>query len=200
MSSAKRSIAIGLAALAMFVWIAWLISQGAAFSFDDMVRQYVHRSASPFLTALMLGLTYAGTDVFMGALSALSIWWMIRLGRKRDATIFTITILAAEALTQIFKYTFNRPRPEPFFGLALPDTWSFPSGHALKSAVVYVLLAVIATRRLSLRIAATLLAGLIGLSRIYLGVHYPTDVIGGFAVAAICLAGASLAKNAGMAK
>jgi len=77
----------------------------------------------------------------------------------------------------------HRPRPQPFFGYPQPNTYSFPSGHALISLCFYLALAEIEGRKRAWRLAAVLFAVAIGLTRIYLGVHYPTDVAAGFATA-----------------
>jgi undecaprenyl-diphosphatase len=89
------------------------------------------------------------------------------------------------------KHAFHRIRPVPFF-VALPHTYSFPSGHALFSFCFYGVLAGLLadrtrsrTARIYLRLAAAVLIAAIGLSRIYLGVHYPTDVLGGYLAAAV---------------
>jgi undecaprenyl-diphosphatase len=95
----------------------------------------------------------------------------------------------AVALENGLKYAFHRARPEPFFAMA-PETYSFPSGHALFSTCFYGALAGLlaanvkgASLRAAIWVAAGMLVLAIGLSRVYLGVHYPTDVIGGYLVA-----------------
>jgi len=186
----KRAAIIGTAGALAFVAIAWLTMSGAALGFDTALRDAVHSLSSPLLTSLIVGISATGTDLFMGALGFLSVWRLLHLERRRDAIIFVITVLAAEALMEILKVSFHRARPMPFFA-ERPDGYSFPSGHALKSAVFYILLASLASRNWAVRAAAVLLALLIGISRIYLGVHYPTDVLGGYAVAVVCLAAAS---------
>ncbi|HVW07759.1 MAG TPA: phosphatase PAP2 family protein [Bryobacteraceae bacterium] len=186
----KRAAMIGAVGLLAFIAIAWLTMSGAAAGFDSTVRNAVHRWSSPLMTSLMKGLTITGTDVFIGILGLLSAWRLISLGRRADAIVLVVTFLAAEILMEILKLAFHRPRPIPFFGES-PHSFSFPSGHALKSAVFYILLASIASRNRAVRSAAGILALLIGLSRIYLGVHYPTDVLGGYAAAVVCLAAAS---------
>ena len=185
----KRAAIIGMAGLLAFILIAWVATSGAAFGFDSAVRDAVHSWASPLLTSLMVGISATGTDIFMGVLGFLSVWRLLHLERRRDAIVFVITVLAAEALMEILKVSFHRARPMAFFA-ERPGDYSFPSGHALKSAVFYILLASLASRNRAVRAAAVLLALLIGTSRIYLGVHYPTDVLGGYAVAVVCLAGA----------
>jgi undecaprenyl-diphosphatase len=186
----KRLAVISSAGVLAFVAIAWLTMSGAASGFDAAVRGAVHSWASPLLTSLMVGISATGTDAFMGALGFLSVWRLLHLERRRDAIVFVVTVLGAEALMEILKLAFHRARPMPFFA-ERPDSYSFPSGHALKSAVFYILLASLASRHWTVRVAAGLLALAIGISRIYLGVHYPTDVLGGYAIAAVCLGAAS---------
>jgi undecaprenyl-diphosphatase len=89
------------------------------------------------------------------------------------------------------KHTFHRARPIGFFGIS-PSSYSFPSGHALGSLCFYGVLAAILSARVRGRaarfciwIAASILVTLIGFSRIYLGVHYPSDVIAGYCAAAV---------------
>jgi len=92
----------------------------------------------------------------------------------------------------VLKVSFARARPIPFFDTLLPDSYSFPSGHALYAACFYGVLAWLVAARIrdrSLKILiwvlAVMIALLIGLSRIYLGVHYPSDVIAGYAAAIV---------------
>jgi undecaprenyl-diphosphatase len=95
----------------------------------------------------------------------------------------------ATVLNFLLKLNFQRARPAAFFATALPDSFSFPSGHALLSSCFYGILAYwISTRcanvfiQTAVWIAALLLVAAIGLSRVYLGVHYPSDVVAGYAV------------------
>ena len=111
---------------------------------------------------------------------------------KREAWLFALTMIGAGLLNITLKLAFKRPRPVPFFNLSPPETYSFPSGHSLTSAVFFGALAAILTARIESRrvrlgvwIVSTTMFLLIGLSRIYLGVHYTTDVIAGFVAALI---------------
>jgi membrane-associated phospholipid phosphatase len=90
------------------------------------------------------------------------------------------------------KSSFHRARPDPFFNLAAPASYAFPSGHALLALCFYGVMARIwadslksGRRRWMVWVAAICLIGLIGLSRIYLGVHYPSDVLAGYAAAIV---------------
>jgi undecaprenyl-diphosphatase len=105
---------------------------------------------------------------------------------KRVAIWFTVAVVGSEILDEILKLVFHRARPVPFFGTD-PASYSFPSGHAMSSLCFYgVLAGLISAQIHSLRariliwIASVVLIAGIGLSRIYLGVHYPTDVIAGY--------------------
>ena len=104
-------------------------------------------------------------------------------------------MLGASILNTTLKLTFQRPRPEPFFDLLAPRTYSFPSGHSLASFCFFGALATVLTARIenkTINFVTWLISGVmvlvIGLSRIYLGVHYTTDVLAGYAAALIWIA------------
>ena len=152
---------------------------------DAALRSAVHSLASPPLTASMRGFTFLGSMAVSWTLTlALAAWlWSRRL--SRDAMLLLGTMVAAEILNDLLKLAIRRPRPEPFFDTPLPGSYSFPSGHALFAICFYTTLCAIFCRlfpqyRIALQIAAGLLIAAIGLSRVYLGVHYPSDVLGGY--------------------
>ena len=190
------SLLIGLAtaigALIFFGWLADEALEGDARAFDDATRAAVHQLASPLVTAIMRGFSFVGSTI---ALSAGTIFVVIRFAMrkwKREAILFALTMIGAGLLNITLKLAFKRPRPVPFFNLSPPESYSFPSGHSLTSAVFFGALAAILTARIkSRRVKAAIwivsigMFLLIGLSRIYLGVHYTTDVIAGFAAALI---------------
>jgi undecaprenyl-diphosphatase len=106
--------------------------------------------------------------------------------------MFSIAALGATILNEVMKLFFQRRRPDAFFGYHQPRTYSFPSGHSIESACFYGMMAAILVVRMRSRGArtavwavATILALAVGFSRIYLGVHYPTDVLAGYAAAVI---------------
>jgi undecaprenyl-diphosphatase len=163
--------------------------------FDAAVRNAVHAWAAPSFTFIMLGVTQLGSGPFLLGVGTLAVWRLAAAGRKHAALLLAVAALGGEALDQILKLCFQRPRPEAFFGLAVPPTFSFPSGHALTATCFYgVLAALLAARTRLLAGKATLwalaaaLVALIGLSRVYLGVHYPSDVLAGYAAAVVWLA------------
>jgi len=186
-------------ALILFVWLAREVTRGDAMRLDTPIRDAVHARSSPPLTAVMRGVSLFGSEVILAPLGVILVWWLVAAKRRRAAVVFAVAALGAEALDQIMKLLFNRPRPEPFFGLASPITHSFPSGHAMVSCCFFGVLAMILAargvpwarsrfKRMAIFAAAALLVGLMGFSRVYLGFHYPTDVLAGYAAAVIWLA------------
>ena len=181
-----------IVALIFFGWLADEALEGDARAFDDATRAAVHQLASPMVTAIMRGLSFIGSTI---ALTIATIFVVVRFAMqkwKREAILFALTMIGAGLLNITLKLAFKRPRPVPFFNLSPPESYSFPSGHSLTRAVFFGALAAILTARIKSRqvraaiwIVSTVMFLLIGLSRIYLGVHYTTDVIAGFAAALI---------------
>jgi len=111
-------------------------------------------------------------------------------GRVRDAALFALAVVGANLVDGAVKLFFPRPRPDPWFDYPLPRTYSFPSGHAFVSFCFFLCLAEVIirdewpmTRKLTIWLVAVLCTFTIGLSRVYLGVHYPTDVLAGYLAA-----------------
>jgi len=191
----QRAVWIAVLAMFLFAFLAHAVASGPADRFDLAVRDTVHVWASPQLTFAMRGITLLGSVAFLVPLGALIVWRLITTGRSGAAALLVIAALGGEALDNGLKLFFARLRPEAFFGLPEPSTYSFPSGHSMASFCFYGALAIIAmpdarSRRARWAIAAGAagLIGLVGLSRIYLGVHYPTDVLGGYLAGAAWLA------------
>ena len=183
------AIAIAVAFLLVFSWIAERVEVQATMRFDLAVRGWVHRFASPGLTTFMEAMSFIGGQVLavLAIVTPAGLW----LRKKRRAAAWmTLTMAGALVLDLALKYAFHRARPVPFFG-GVPPTYSFPSGHSMFSFCFFGTLAGLLSARSDSRLAtvcyymaAAILTGLIGLSRIYLGVHYPTDVLAGFVAAA----------------
>ena len=190
-----RLALVTVLALILFVWLAREVTRGDAMRLDTPIREAGHARSSPPLTAMMRGVSLIGSEVVLVPIGVILVWRLVAAKRRRAAVVFGVAALGAEALDQIMKLLFDRPRPEPFFGLASPITHSFPSGHAMVSCCFFGVLAVILTarepsraRRISIFAAAAILVALMGFSRVYLGFHYPTDVLAGYAAAVVWLA------------
>jgi undecaprenyl-diphosphatase len=182
-------------ALMLFSWLGREILTGVTLALDDQIRMAVHGFASPRLTAVMRGLSlYGGPSGLTPIGLALAVAFLIK-GWHRGAVLVVVTMAGAGLLDVLLKQSFGRVRPAAFFDYPLPTSHSFPSGHAFFAASFFGALAVLVAGRLRSRalqagvwILALLLILLIGLSRIYLGVHYPSDVIAGYAAAAVWIA------------
>jgi undecaprenyl-diphosphatase len=187
------ALLIAAAALFVFGWLAEEMLEGDTRQFDALVRTAVHQLATPGLTRLMQVFSFFGSVVAVTAMCLAAICVSLYYGRTRTAVMLAITMAGVAALDVVLKHAFHRPRPVAFFG-ATPSSYSFPSGHALGSLCFYGMLAAILAGRARTRgakfcvwMAAALLVGMIGFSRIYLGVHYPSDVIAGYCAAAVWL-------------
>lgn len=181
-----------VAALLLFAWLAREVLTGGARALDYGARDFVQRIASPALTFAMRGFTFAGEWLSITELTVLSIVLFYRAGRKRAAVLIAITTAGGALLETTLKLIFRRDRPLPFFDTRLPSSYSFPSGHATLACCFFGgVAALLAARepRLGVRIAlwsaAALMAGLIGFSRIYLGVHFASDVLAGYSAAVV---------------
>jgi len=188
--------ALLIAATARFVfgWLADEMLEGDTQKFDEFVRNAVHRHAAPEITWLMQGFSFLGSVAVVTTLCVLAIAVFLYLRQARTAALLAITMVGMAVLDITLKLAFHRPRPVGYFG-PTPITYSFPSGHAMGSVCFYGVLAAILAARASGRVAkwciwvgAALLIGMIGFSRIYLGVHYPSDVIAGYCAGAVWVA------------
>ncbi len=194
----QRRIGLRLAggfalAVVVLIFLAQLtewVLEGETRRFDDEVLALAHQHTSPLLTSAMKFVTMLGSTEFLLPLGVcVGVIFFIG-GRHRAMTLFAITMAGAVVLTFTLKLSFRVTRPQPFFDIHAPGSYSFPSGHALSSFCFYgALAAIIAdrTRSHGMRVLvwslAALLIALIGFSRIYLGVHYPSDVLAGYGAA-----------------
>jgi undecaprenyl-diphosphatase len=195
----QRVLAAGLfatsAAFLLFAWVAAAVWFGHTLRFDAAVRSAVHAWASPRLTFAMRGITFLGSSAFLVGLAVVLVWRLRKQGRRLAAVLFVMASAGAEVVDQMLKLIFHRIRPEAFFNFPEPSGYSFPSGHSFTSCAFYGVAAAVLTARLqspARRVAVWAVAGLlvaaIGLSRIYLGVHYPSDVVGGYSAAVVWVA------------
>ena len=186
--------AAAVAATLAFAQLAVLASRDAPPEFDLAIRDAVHSCARPWLTPLMRGATEAGGGWFLWPAGAALAAFLARSGRKPHAVRLAFTVVGANVVNESLKLFFHRARPEPWFGYPLPSTFSFPSGHSFVSFSFYLCAAALIVQpRWTLPVkaaayGAALAATLaVGISRVYLGVHYPSDVVGGYAAGVMWL-------------
>ena len=195
-------LALSTGAAILLGWLSEQVLENDTARFDSYARELIHARSSPPLTAIMQFFTTVGSVTILSSLVvlALVIFWMCKC--KRDVTMLTVTMAGATVLNAALKLGFHRPRPEPYFGIAAPHSFSYPSGHALFSFAFFLTMAALVTAHLHTKwgsallwVAAATIVALIGFSRIYLGVHYPSDVIAGYLTAFIWVSTVTLAKR-----
>jgi membrane protein DedA with SNARE-associated domain/membrane-associated phospholipid phosphatase len=192
-------LTVGLLAAAGCLWLFGgvvedLITGDPLVRFDRALDDYLHSHATPHLTTFFLVVTAFGSTVAMvllGVVVAALLAW-----RRLWTLLWTwIAAVAGSALLNwLLKGLFQRPRPHFAHPLVVETSYSFPSGHAMESFVVYGMLAYLAVlwlrsweARMAAVCGAALVVVLIGFSRMYLGVHYFSDVVAGYAAGGVWL-------------
>lgn len=181
-------LALILVCVTAFATLADEVMEGGTQQVDAAVLLWMNSHASPELTGLALDVTAlgAGTVVWLVVIVASVFLWVSR--HRYSVLLLWVAIMGSGLINTIMKLFFERPRPQlfpwrvPYAGLS-----SFPSGHSMTSTVCYATLAFLIARLVDSRFLrrfvfglAAVMVVLIGLSRMYLGVHYPTDVLAGF--------------------
>jgi len=159
---------------------------------DESLLQTVYAAGPDWVTQVLRVLTYLGGGPVLVAIAAATALLLYRAGRKSFAAWMVFAGIGGSALSNGLKHVIGRARPDSVQHLVEVSSPSFPSSHALNSAVIYLTLAAIlshapalAQRRALIWSTAVALVVIVGLSRIYLGVHYPTDVLGGWMIGAL---------------
>jgi membrane-associated phospholipid phosphatase len=180
-----------LLTLALSVWAFGLIAgdvRAGEPAADERLANWLHERASDPLTVLFHGITTLGGFVTLLGITLVAGVALWRRDQPRQALFVALAFAGAQLLSSGMKLAFERERPVFPDPLATESTYSFPSGHALVSLAVYGALALLVAPRLTMprRVllfgAAGLLVLAIGFSRLYLGVHYLTDVLAGYAI------------------
>ena len=154
--------------------------------FDRRIMTSLYEIRDPILTAIAVDLTALGSTAILTLATFLAFFFFIARRRISDAIYIVLVSIGAALLSQIAKTYFERPRPPIVSRLVEIQGFSYPSGHSLVSTAFYLNLALLICTFFDSRkqkyfvfsFSLTLIL-LIATSRIYLGVHYPTDVIGG---------------------
>lgn len=178
----------------MFIELADEVVEGETQSFDKDVVRMMRRADDPlkpigpdWLGEVGRDLTAAGGMTMLALIAGSVVGYHIIAHKYRAALFIFIAIVGGFIASSILKAAFDRPRPDVVPHLSHVMTSSFPSGHSMMAAVVYLTLGALLagmTRSLHLRIyfiaIGAALTVLVGVSRVYMGVHYPTDVLAGW--------------------
>ncbi len=193
-NSRRRLVGWGLVALlavvaaAVFLALARTIWLQQSFSWDEPIMLAIHSLATPWLDWLMKAVTRAA-DAGAVLVTGIAALWLWRRRRRAETVALLICVAGAATINAVLKRVFARPRPLVFPPLTVELTYSFPSGHTITAVALYGFLAILLWRaghRVWALLASAMIP-LIGFSRIYLGVHYPSDVLGAMALGILWL-------------
>lgn len=186
-------LAVGLAVSAFVIWafaeLADGVVEGESRRFDRAVLVWIHAHSPEWLEGPMRLVTALGYYWVVLPLLAGAVFLFHRKGWRLSATLLLVSTVGGFLLTTVLKAVFGRARPELFDSGYAASFYSFPSGHATVAVGFYGALTLILAYRLSgfarwaVAACGVVLVLLIGFSRLYLGVHYPTDVLAGFLAA-----------------
>lgn len=184
----KGIVLFAIASLATiaFVAIAVRVLAGHADSVDRSWTLALHEIDTDALDYVFIAFTTIGSGPCLWGAVLVVAMLAIRNHRWQLALLLAANGVVAQIVNLGLKSWFVRPRPALFEEIARPSTWSFPSGHAMSAVQIWgviaaVLIALYPRRRAVIVLANLMLMAGIGLSRVYLGVHWPTDVLAGFA-------------------
>lgn len=180
----------------LFLAIADEVVEGEADEIDRMVFLALRERADinnplgpPWLQEAALEITALGSFAVLGLITFAVIVWLLLLRKAGTAALVAIAVGGGVLISTLMKSGFARARPDLVPHADVVHTASFPSGHAMSAAVVYLTLAVLLARTQEHRRLKAYLVGvaimvtlLVGVSRVYLGVHWPSDVIAGWCV------------------
>jgi membrane-associated phospholipid phosphatase len=181
-----------LVILGVVAWLSTEVWEKEAFSFDRSFLLWLHQFANPQLDRVMLFFTSLGDPPTVVTIFLMTIVWLVLKRHYTDGIRFAIACAGGIVINQEMKLFFAKPRPELWPRLITDMTFSFPSGHAVGSMIIYGFMAHILAKELQqyklyiYAIAITIIIAT-GLSRLYLGVHYPTDIIAGYGVGILWL-------------
>jgi undecaprenyl-diphosphatase len=170
------------------------IAEPFLINMDRTVQEVVHEETSSLLTRVMFVLTWVGSPevLFPAVPLVAALFWWRKL--RREGLVLLVAMVGAASLNTALKLYFRRARPDPSWGLVQERSFSFPSGHSVSAVVLYGILVYLGMRhlhtlaqRIALIVVALVLIVGIGVSRIYLGAHYPSDVLAGYFVGCIWL-------------
>lgn len=197
------------ASLSLFIKVAEEVLEGDTHRIDQWLILFLREPGRPtdpwgplWLEDFVRDITALGSPVVLGLFVMTAVVFFLLIDNKRMALFMLLAAGGGTLVVTALKEAFARPRPEWSPDGLFVYTASFPSGHAMVSAVVYLTLGVLIARlapnimvKLYIMAVAALLTGLVGFSRIYLGAHWPSDVLAGWAIgAAWAAAGGFLAQ------
>jgi membrane-associated phospholipid phosphatase len=180
-------IIVAAVAVGLFSLIAEGVEEGVTQRFDEAVLRWFETHRTPFLDEIMLEITTLGGGVVLIMMVLIAAVFLWQTHHKWSVYLLLLGTLGAKLANSLLKQFFNRERPSVVEGIDAVRSLSFPSGHAMSAMAVYGCVAYLvgrlepkpALKHLTWGVAAVVIL-LIGISRMYLGVHYPSDVMAGY--------------------
>lgn len=197
-------------ALFVFIKVAGEVVEGDTGKIDLLILLWLRVPGEPthplgtiWLEDFARDITALGSLPVLGLFVLIAMVFLLLIGQRFFALFMLISTVGGTFIVTVLKEVFGRSRPTLMSDVMYVDSASFPSGHAMLSAVVYLTLGALIARlvpgialKLYVMTIAVILTGLVGLSRVYLGVHWPSDVLAGWAAgAAWALGGGALAQS-----
>jgi len=191
--------AVAVAGTWSFAELAGHVRSGKTQRFDDAVMTWIGAHQVPWIQAFMLEMTALATSSVVFTIVGIAGTFLWLNKHKHSAILLMAATFGGLLLNNLLKIGFNRPRPQIFEWGTRAASSSFPSGHAMSAAVVYFTVAYLVARlqqrhiaRIATMAIAAIIVVMISVSRMYLGVHYPSDVLAGVTIglawAAFCMA------------
>lgn len=206
------SIALVSGLILAFLRIADEMIEGEMEAFDQAILMMFRDPANiespigpPWVHEMVRDITALGSFALLGLIVVVVCLFLIMAQRRAEALLVVGSVLGGTVLSTVLKMGYNRPRPD-LTAMSQQFTASFPSGHAMLSAITFLTLGALLsrmapTRRLRIFSIGTaiLLTLMVGISRLYMGVHYPSDVLAGWSLGAawalLCLSAAELLQR-----
>jgi undecaprenyl-diphosphatase len=201
-SRAERTTLVAVTAaaglVALFAKIAEEVVEGDTRGFDERLMLALRASGNPadpigpvWLEEMMRDFTALGSTGVLAVMTLAVIGFLVFTQKRHAAALVAVSVAGGTLISSLMKFGFARPRPDLVPHETIVSTASFPSGHSMMSAVVYLTLGVLLARtqaaprvKIYVLAVAFALTLLVGVSRVYLGVHWPTDVLAGWALGA----------------
>jgi undecaprenyl-diphosphatase len=190
-------LASGLAFSAFVIWafteLSAVVIEGESRRFDRAVLLWIHTTFPGWLDGPMRIVTALGYYWVVLVLLVVGVSFFYQKGWRLSAILLSVSTAGSAVLTTVLKGVFGRARPELFDSGYQASFYSFPSGHATVAVGFYGMLTLVlayrlrGTARWAVAVSGILVVLLIGFSRLYLGVHYPTDVVAGYLAALLWL-------------
>jgi undecaprenyl-diphosphatase len=192
-SAGRLSLSLGGAALALliFVRVTRELIEGDVSAGDNRILAAVERIRTPWLTSAAVDVTALGSITLVILFSAFALVVLLFLRDWLGALQLLVASTGAGILTLLTKDSIERIRPDTAQRLIIVSGFSYPSGHSVSTSALYLTIAIIAGRyvqhsgtRAAIFLAVSVVVVMVGASRVYLGVHYATDVISGISLGA----------------